>query len=77
MEASYWFWGILVGFAIVIIIARVNDDINKENAAQRYRDRQASLDTDVLCAKCDQYLGNGIDYDMPCPRCGSNRYVLQ
>ena len=32
---------------------------------------------DIVCAKCDQYLGNAAGFDCPCPRCGSNRYTRE
>lgn len=28
----------------------------------------------IVCARCDQYLGTASAFDVPCPRCGSNRY---
>lgn len=31
----------------------------------------------VVCAQCDQYLGLAKGFQSPCPRCGSNRYVVE
>ncbi len=31
---------------------------------------------DVYCAKCDQYLGKDDNPQIPCSRCGSNRYRI-
>lgn len=41
---------------------------------------QANADFDlrpVVCASCDQYLGQAQSYKSPCPRCGSNRYQIE
>lgn len=28
----------------------------------------------IVCASCEQFLGSRLNYEMPCPRCGSNRW---
>ena len=55
---------LVVIYAFIVIKAKIN--------SSRARGRRRSVD--IFCAKCDQYLGTADSYDMPCPRCGSNRY---
>ncbi len=41
---------------------------------QQNRESSARAGIDIVCAKCDQYLGTANSFNSPCPRCGSNRY---
>lgn len=36
--------------------------------------REQGPPADIVCAKCDQYLGTSRGFEVPCPRCGSNRW---
>jgi hypothetical protein len=63
-EFKYVFAIIGAGFVISYILPFISSEIERSPVpTERY-----------FCSKCDQYLGTSRNYDMPCPRCGSNRY---
>lgn len=46
-------------------------------AIQNRKEKNYQRSTSFICASCDQYLGTGEGYSVPCPRCGSNRYYTE
>ncbi len=51
--------------------------IGSETVEQEHEARSAHAKRDVVCAKCEQFLGKAAAFKSPCPKCGSNRYKFE
>ena len=64
----------VLGAVICLIAGTILHTIGSETIERYVDEKEAHAVSDIVCAKCEQYLGIASEFESPCPRCGSNRY---
>jgi hypothetical protein len=80
-------------YSISFSAVKTNDSLSFENTAVFYagitviaagwffstnlKPVKTQVAANYICARCQQPIGRGLDYQLPCPRCGCTSYFTE